>query len=139
MQKIITKAIYITTICTICALLVTLFACSELGKRYITVEVESNPSGAKVLALIDTGGKFTTPGLLGTTPTGKRTMHFAFGAPGAEKAKLGVRVRMEGFKDFDMVFTKDECYSTEAEALKNVKHIVAILNPEWTFKYDKNR
>ena len=80
-----------------------------------------------------------TPRLLGTTPTGKRTMHFGFGAPGAEKAKLGVRVQMKGFKDFDMVFTKDECYSTEAEALKNVKHIVDRFNPGWTFKYDKNR
>lgn len=132
MQRNATRTVRITVVGIACALLVTSFSCSELGKRYVTVDVDSDPTGASVLALIDnklSGGTFS-PAPLGTTPTGKRTMHFAFGAPGVGDTRLGVRVQKSGFKDYDVFFTRDECYSSEAEALQNVKHIFARLTPE---------
>ena len=131
MQRIAKRTIWISAVAIACALLVTSFGCSELGKRYITVDVESEPSGASVLALIDnkiSGGTFS-PRQLGTTPTGKKTMHFAFGAPGAGDTRLGVRVQKPGVKDYDVFFTRDECYSSAEEALKNVKNIFARLTP----------
>lgn len=132
MQRVVKRNIWISTVGIASTLLLMSLGCSELGKRYITVDVESDPPGASVLALIDnkmSGGTFS-PGSLGTTPTGKKTMHFAFGAPGAGDTKLGVRVQKPGFKDYEVFFTRDECYSSGDEALKNVKHIFAKLTPE---------
>lgn len=131
MQRTAKRTISICAVGIACALLVTLFGCSELGKRYITVDVQSDPPGASVFALIDnkiSGGTFS-PGSLGTTPTGKKTMHFAFGAPGVRDTRLGVRVEKPGFKTYEVFFIRDECYSSAEEALKNVKHIVAKLTP----------
>ena len=131
MKRIAKRTAWVSAVGIACALLVTSFGCSELGKRYVTVDVESDPPGASVVALIDnklSGGTFS-PGSLGTTPTGKRTMHFAFGAPGVGDTRLGVRVQKPGFKDYDVFFTRDECYSSAEEALKNVKHIFARLTP----------
>jgi len=131
MQRISRRTVHISAVSIACTLLITLSSCSELGKRYITVDVESDPAGASVLALINDkiSGETFSPGSLGTTPTGKKTMHFAFGAPGAGNKRLGVRVRKQGFKDYDVIFTRDECYSSPEEALKNAKHISARLTP----------
>lgn len=131
MYRIAKQIAWISLVGIAFVVLVTAHGCSELGKRYITVDVDSDPPGARVLALIDnklSGGTFS-PGSLGTTPTGKRTMHFAFGAPGARDTRLGIRVQKPGFKDYEVFFTRDECYSSAEEALKNVKHIVAKLTP----------
>jgi hypothetical protein len=57
-------------------------------------------------------------------------MHFAFGAPGAGGTKIGVRVSKPGFKDYEVLFARDDCYSSGDEALNNVKHIFAKLTPE---------
>jgi hypothetical protein len=84
------------------------------------------------LALIDNklvGGTFS-PEPLGTTPTGNMTMHFECGASGVADTRIGVGVRMPGFKDYDVFFTRDECYSLELEALQNARHIFARLIPE---------
>ena len=132
MQRNAKRIGWISAVGIVSALLVVSLGCSELGKRYITVDVESDPLGASVLALIDnkiSGGTFS-PGSLGTTPTGKKTMHFAFGAPGVGGTKLGVRVQKPGFKAYEVFFTRDECYSSAEVALKNVKHIIAKLTPE---------
>jgi hypothetical protein len=132
MQRIAKRIGWIGVVGIACALLVGAFGCSEMGKRYITVNVESDPPGASVEALISgglSGGTFS-PGPLGTTPTGKRTMHFAFGAPGAGGTKIGVRVSKPGFKDYEVLFARDDCYSSGDEALNNVKHIFAKLTPE---------
>jgi hypothetical protein len=132
MQKIEKRIVWLGVMGVVCALLLTSIGCSEMGKRYITVNVESDPPGASVEALISggiSGGTFS-PGPLGTTPTGNRTMHFAFGAPGAGGTKIGVRVSKPAFKDYEVFFTRDDCYSSAEEALKNVKHIFAKLTPE---------
>ena len=129
MQRILRRTVWISAVSIVCVILVTSFGCSQMGKRYITVDVKSDPPGASVLALIDSklsGGTFS-PGSLGRTPTGKRTMHFAFGAPGVGDTRIGIRVRKPGFKDYDVFFTRDQCYSSAKEALKNVKHIFARL------------
>jgi len=131
MQRIAKQTVWISAVGIACALLLTSFGCSELGKRYVTVDVESDPPGASVEALIDnklSGGVFS-PGSLGTTPTGKRTMHFAFGAPGVGDTRLGVLVHKPGFKAYEVFFTRDECYSSSEEARKNVKRIFARLTP----------
>ena len=56
-------------------------------------------------------------------------MYYAFGAPGVGDTKLGVRVVEPGFKGYEVFFTRDECYSSREEALKNVKHVFARLAP----------
>lgn len=133
MQRIARRGPWISAVGITCALLVlTSFGCSELGKRYVTIDVASEPTGATVEALINSGlsGDTFSPGPLGATPTGNRTMHFAFGAPGAGGTKIGVRVRKPGYKDYEVLFTRDECYPSQEEALRNVKHIFAKLTPE---------
>lgn len=130
MQKIAKSIATISAAIFACVLLLIIFGCSELGKRYITVNVESVPTGAKVDALISGGRSGTfSPGALGTTPTGNKTMHFAFGAPGAGGAKIGIRVHKQGFKNYDVLFSRDECYPSLKEALENVKHIDVRLTP----------
>lgn len=132
MQRIAKGIRWISAVGIACALLVGSFGCSELGKRYVTVDVDSEPTGAKVEALISSGlsGDTFSPGALGTTPTGKRTMHFAFGAPGAGGTKIGIRVHKPGYKDYEVFFTRDECYPSREEAVRNVKHIFAKLTPQ---------
>jgi hypothetical protein len=132
MQRIAKRIGWIGVVGIACALLVGTFGYSEMGKRYITVNVESDPPGASVEVLISgglSGGTFSW-GSLGTTPTGKWTMHFAFGAPGMGGTKICVRVSKPGFKDYEVLFARDDCYSSGDEALNNVKHIFAKLTPE---------
>jgi hypothetical protein len=131
MQRIAKKIVWISAAGIACVLLATSFGCSEIGKRYVTVNVDSEPAVATVEALINSGlsGETFSPGSLGTTPTGNRTMHFAFGAPGAGGTKIGVRVSKPGYKNYEVFFTRDDCYSSQDEALRNVKHIVATLTP----------
>lgn len=83
MQRIVKRAVWISVPGIAYALLVTSFGCSQLGKRYVSIDVESDPAGASVSALVSSklSGTFT-PDFLGKAPTGIRTIHFAFGAPG---------------------------------------------------------
>ena len=113
------------------ALLAALTGCSEMGKRYVAVEVQSDPPGATVWALIDNklGGAFS-PNVLGTSPMSKKTMYYAFGAPGVGDTRLGVRILKAGYKDYDVLYTRDECFDTREEALANVKKIFVNLEPK---------
>jgi hypothetical protein len=131
MQKIARLTVVPGAAVIVCALIAASSGCSEMGKRYITVVVESDPPGATVHTLIDDklGGQTFSPGSLGTTPTGKRTMHFAFGAPGVGNNRIGIRIHEPGFEAFEVLFTRDECYPSPEEAHKNVKHIFAKLTP----------
>ena len=48
MQKIEKRIVWLGVMGVVCALLLTSIGCSEMGKRYITVNVESDPPGASV-------------------------------------------------------------------------------------------
>ena len=103
--------------------------CSELGKKYVAFKVTSDPPGASVDSLMDnkiSGGTFVNASL-GTTPTGIKVAHFAFGAPGVGDTKLGVRVDKSGYKAQELFFDTSDWYDTAEEARRHVKEISMVL------------
>ena len=53
MDRIAKRIVCMSAAGMACVLFVALHGCSQRGKRYITVAVDSDPPGAEVLALID--------------------------------------------------------------------------------------